>query len=38
VALLLLVVLDAANLNGVIAERVGVSPYRALLGLATSRC
>ena len=35
VALLLLVVLDVANLNGVIAEHVGVSPYRALLGLAT---
>ena len=35
VALLLLVVLDVASLNGVIAERVGVSPHRALLGLAT---
>jgi O-antigen ligase len=35
VALLLLVVLDVANLNGVIAENVGISPYRALLGLAT---
>ncbi len=35
VALLLLVVFDVANLNGVIADQVGVSPYRAQLALAT---
>ncbi len=34
VALLILVAFDVANLNGVIADQVGVSPYRAQLVLA----
>ena len=34
VALLLLVALDISNLNGVIADQLGVSPYKPELGLA----